>query len=214
MASAPWEAKVQGFENWLQVKPTLPFGTLPILTEKMANGDEVHIAESVAMERYLAKKYGLAGSTLWEETMVDMFYNQAAFINFKLLEKVIFAVPEESHLQAFENFMDKTLPDWVNRCEQHLARNGNKGCFVGDKVTLADIKTSTVLDIMISLASSEPFLNPNKTPCLFALKKRVDTHPSYAFYRKSPDYRSIDAQSQAAAPGVLRLDFDRSHIYA
>ncbi|KAF9165999.1 hypothetical protein DFQ26_008933 [Actinomortierella ambigua] len=213
-SGASWEAKVQGFEDWLAVKPTLPFGTLPLLTEKTASGEEIHIAESVAMERYLAKKYGLAGSTLWEETLVDMFYNQAAFLNLKFVEKVIFPVPEESRGKSFEDFVQNTLPTWVNHCEQHLARNGNKGCFVGDNVTLADIKTSAVLDIMISLKASQSFLNPDKTPCLFALKKRVDTHPSYALYRKSEGYKAVDAQSQAAASGILELDFAKSHIFA
>ncbi|KAM4781356.1 hematopoietic prostaglandin D synthase isoform 3-T3 [Cyanocitta cristata] len=52
--------------DWPKIKPTIPFGKLPILEV-----DGVIIHQSLAMARYLARESGLAGRTPVEQALAD-----------------------------------------------------------------------------------------------------------------------------------------------
>ncbi|NXO31289.1 HPGDS synthase, partial [Cisticola juncidis] len=52
--------------DWPKIKPTIPFGKLPILEV-----DGVIIHQSLAIARYLARDAGLAGQTPVEQALAD-----------------------------------------------------------------------------------------------------------------------------------------------
>uniref|UniRef100_G3UUM8 glutathione transferase n=1 Tax=Meleagris gallopavo TaxID=9103 RepID=G3UUM8_MELGA len=52
--------------DWPKIKPTIPFGKVPILEV-----DGVIIHQSLAIARYLARESGLAGQTPVEQALVD-----------------------------------------------------------------------------------------------------------------------------------------------
>ncbi|XP_034626958.1 hematopoietic prostaglandin D synthase isoform X2 [Trachemys scripta elegans] len=52
--------------DWPKIKPTIPFGKIPILEV-----DGVTLHQSLAIARYLAKETGLAGQTPLEQALVD-----------------------------------------------------------------------------------------------------------------------------------------------
>ncbi|VDM81296.1 unnamed protein product [Strongylus vulgaris] len=58
-------------ETFPALKPKLPFGQLPLLDE-----DGKELAQSNAINRYLAKKFGFAGKTPFEEALVDSLADQ------------------------------------------------------------------------------------------------------------------------------------------
>merc|ERR1712179_442765 len=58
----PWDPA----STWATVKPTTPFGQLPLLQW----GDEV-ICQSMACARFIAREVGLAGNTSMESAQVD-----------------------------------------------------------------------------------------------------------------------------------------------
>merc|ERR1711955_177621 len=58
----PWDPAT----TWSTVKPTTPFGQLPLLQW----GDEV-ICQSMACARFIAREVGLAGNTSMESAQVD-----------------------------------------------------------------------------------------------------------------------------------------------
>merc|ERR1711942_365253 len=58
----PWDPA----STWATVKPTTPFGQLPLLQW----GDEV-ICQSLACARFVAREVGLAGNTSMESAQVD-----------------------------------------------------------------------------------------------------------------------------------------------
>ncbi|BES88140.1 unnamed protein product [Nesidiocoris tenuis] len=54
-------------ENWPAIKPSMPFGKVPVLE---IDGKMVH--QSTAISRYLGKEMGLAGSNNWEDLQIDI----------------------------------------------------------------------------------------------------------------------------------------------
>ncbi|CAD6195270.1 unnamed protein product [Caenorhabditis auriculariae] len=53
-------------EQWLTLKPTAPFGQMPYL-----EFDGKKLAQSYAINRYLARQFGFAGKSAFEEALVD-----------------------------------------------------------------------------------------------------------------------------------------------
>lgn len=56
-----------GGEEWQKFKPNTPFGQLPLL-----EFDGKQIFQHVAVSRYLAKQYKLAGDNDWEALQADI----------------------------------------------------------------------------------------------------------------------------------------------
>ncbi|KAF9358487.1 hypothetical protein BGX26_001649 [Mortierella sp. AD094] len=213
IGGAQWDNKIQSMEDWPQTKGTTPFGTLPILLEtSLSTGETIEIPDSGAIDLYLAKKFGLLGDTVREQTLNDVFYAQAVMLNTKFIEKTVWTF-EEVRKKALDQFLETTLPNWIKSCEKHLAENGNTGHFVDNKLTLADIKTAVILDTYLAL-ESEKVLNPTASPGLWKLKETVDTHPTYAAWRKSEEFKSIDKGTQAGMSAVMAFDLSKAHIFS
>lgn len=58
-------------EQWPEFKPSTPFGQVPVL-EVTEGGKTVKIAQSLAIARFLARKFNLDGKTDIEKGEVDM----------------------------------------------------------------------------------------------------------------------------------------------
>merc|ERR1712048_1373364 len=58
----PWDPT----STWASLKPTTPFGQLPVL-----NWDGVEICQSMAAARFIAREVGLAGNSSLEQAQVD-----------------------------------------------------------------------------------------------------------------------------------------------
>ena len=58
-------------EQWPQHKGNTPFGQAPVL-EVTEDGKTVQIAQSLAIARYLARKFGLYGKNETEMAEIDM----------------------------------------------------------------------------------------------------------------------------------------------
>lgn len=131
---AQWDNKLQSMDDWPQIKDTTAFGTLPVLIEtNTVTGETFEIPDSGAIERYLAKKFGLLGDTPREQTLNDIFYAQAVMLNTKWAERIVWAF-EEVRSKAVEQFLQTTVPNWAKACEKHLKESGNTGHFVDNKV--------------------------------------------------------------------------------
>ncbi|PIO69367.1 glutathione S-transferase protein [Teladorsagia circumcincta] len=58
-------------EEWPKHKPEMPFGQLPVL-----DVDGKLLGQSHAINRYLARQFGFAGKSPFEEALVDAFADQ------------------------------------------------------------------------------------------------------------------------------------------
>ncbi|KAF9977733.1 hypothetical protein BGZ73_005096 [Actinomortierella ambigua] len=211
IGGADWSQKFETFDTWPAVKATTPFGTLPVLTVYNESGEVVNkVPESLAIERFLAKKFGFAGSNDDEEIKVTVIQS----LNLSMMTSFfqVLGAPAEQAGKLFEDLKATKIPTWIANCEKALARNGSNGHFVGDKITQADISTSAVMDGM--LAAGVEALNEKDAPNMFAMKRKVDSHPRYLAFRKSEEFAKLSAAQEGFMKAkVPSYDFSKAHIF-
>jgi len=152
----PWDPAT----NWSTLKPTTPFGVLPIL-----NWDGEEICQSMACARFVAKEVGLAGKTNLEQAQVDEIVDVVQdLINTWI--KFYFAKDEA----ALKNFGEVTLITVLGQLEKKLESRGGE-YFVGNSLTWADTHVFMYLSDL-DAAVLEKF------PKLAGLKERVGSVPN------------------------------------
>ena len=113
--------------------PDYPFGQVPVLEV-----DGKMLAQSRAINRFLAKKYGLAGKDAMEQAKVDMYVDCLE----DLIPKIRPAVREymtnqrnqqDTELVLIHEVAEKHLVPYIQLIEKHLEKNGS-GFLVGNSV--------------------------------------------------------------------------------
>ncbi|KAF9969153.1 hypothetical protein BGZ73_008633 [Actinomortierella ambigua] len=190
LGKANWKDRFETMDSWPAVKPTTPFGTLPVLYETTSSGEVLQIAERDVIERYLAKKFGFFGKNEWEEILslikglMNSFYT------------TLIIGPASDLAANKEKFLTQTLPTFVNHAEALLSRNEGNPHFVGKKISLADVMASSALDFFLGVEGVDKVINQKDTPLLLKVKEAIDTNPDHSAYRKSEIF---DTLSQASA---------------
>lgn len=65
-----------------------PFGVFPVLHIKTADGREIRLSESIVIEHYLAKQFGLLGENEWEELQIKTFHSSSLYLRERLTMRV------------------------------------------------------------------------------------------------------------------------------
>ena len=120
----PWDLT----STWSSLKPTTPFGQLPIL-----NWDGVEICQSMAAARFIAREVGLAGNSSLEQAQVDEVVDVIQDL-INAWVKLYFAKDEA----GLKNFADVTAPAALGQLEKKLTARGGQ-YFVGNNLTWADL---------------------------------------------------------------------------
>jgi len=115
------------------VKSTFTFGTLPVLEV-----DGHVIAQSKAINRFLAKRFGLYSNDEFEAAAIDSIIYQVEDVRQKWFEARNKGANDGEKKVSLETFFSKTLPSLAGLFENFLTKTGT-GHFVGSKLTLADI---------------------------------------------------------------------------
>jgi len=127
-------------EDWPKLKPTMPFGKVPVLE---VDGKKVH--QSAAISRYLAKQCGLAGKNDWEALEIDSTVD-----TIHDLRATIAGFHYESNEQAKEEkekvAKEETVPYYLERLDAQVKKNG--GYFIGGAVSWADLTFVGLLDYL------------------------------------------------------------------
>ncbi|KAF9339807.1 hypothetical protein BGZ91_004641 [Linnemannia elongata] len=183
-------------QDWSTYKPTTPFGFLPVLTETSADGlTKLDIVESDVIERYLARKFGLLGDgSLFEEILVDTFTSSTQAVISKLFEKYLAIRDPALRAANKEPLISDNISPWIKSHEQHLQANGANGHYVGDSVTLADVKTDNLISI-IQGVTGEELVSEEKTPAIWKVKKELEKVEGVAVWRASEEYKGISERN-------------------
>ncbi|KAK3821400.1 MAG: hypothetical protein J3Q66DRAFT_367109 [Benniella sp.] len=194
-AGAKWEM-VHPDADWGTQKAETPFGCMPVL--HVIQGEKtVILSESVAVEQYLAKHFGLMGKNEYEEALIKAFHTSSMAMMGMFGGTVTWNMPEvqDKCLQMFKEVM---LPNWVKTHERHLIDNGSNGHYFGDELTVADIKTANLIDhFAMQPAGPELIEIIQKAPVLWKVKETVDNHPKMAEYRNSTAYKELTERTIA-----------------
>merc|ERR1712215_438485 len=157
-----------GKEEFLELKKTLPLGQLPVLE---VNG--VTIAQSMAIARYLARRFGLAGSTDLDAAEADQAVDAITDLlsNFTPLMRV--QDPEKKE-EIKKKLQTETMPNWLKMMEALLKTKGGDH-FAGNQLTWADIAVYHSLE-MFKGRLREP--NLQECPNLQKLVETVKNLPN------------------------------------
>jgi len=163
-------------EQWPAIKPTMPFGKVPVLEI-----DGKVLNQSTAIARYLAKKAGLAGSDDWESLLIDI-----AVDNIHDLRQAIALYAndpnEESKAAKYGPLVNETIPFYMDKFESMVGENN--GYFVNGKLYWVDLFFVSILDYMNYMAKVDLL---EGRPKLQALKEKVLAVPQIkAWVEKRP----------------------------
>uniref|UniRef100_A0A0N4ZE22 glutathione transferase n=1 Tax=Parastrongyloides trichosuri TaxID=131310 RepID=A0A0N4ZE22_PARTI len=118
--------------EWPAIKEKQPFGQLPVL-----EFDGKVLFQSRAIEKYLAKQFGLLGDDDFEAAQIDQYILSLDDVGNNL--KPLWGVTDEAKKEELKKQIsnDHVIPA-LKRFEGFLHKNGNK-FFVGNKLSLADL---------------------------------------------------------------------------
>ncbi|KAF9967894.1 hypothetical protein BGZ70_007759 [Mortierella alpina] len=175
-------------DDWTVEKPLTPFGSMPVLYEITPTGEVLELSELSVLEHYIGQKFGWLGDNQWEQNLVKMYHSSTQAVFDKLVTTVVRA-PREHYDQMLEIWASTLVPDWVEYHEKALKANGSNGHYVGSKLTIADIKTATILDNFITL-TGDRHISREKTPAIMAVYDNLEKQPKYAAWKASEECKS------------------------
>merc|ERR1719422_1464155 len=120
--------------EWAALKPTMPFGQLPVL-----NISGMAFAQSLAIQKFLAIKAGLYPKSPKEQLLTDMIANAREDL---LIQEIRVAQEQNVTQQAILRAGLPAAYDlYFSNFKQYLEANpaGRNGLVLGDKLSLADL---------------------------------------------------------------------------
>ncbi|KAG0367713.1 hypothetical protein BGZ54_003391 [Gamsiella multidivaricata] len=148
---------------------------------------EVVMSESIVIDHYLAKKFGLLGNNEWEEITIKAFYSNIHYLRERSFMCVTWTYADKRKV-ALETFMTKTLPTFIADHEFHLKANGSNGHYL----SLADIHLANVMDHFSHLPSGEAITAEfKKCTELWKVKETVEQNPEIAAWRATDECKAL-----------------------
>nr|AMY26653.1 glutathione S-transferase sigma 1 [Chilo suppressalis] len=127
-------------ETWPELKPKTPLGQLPVLEI-----DGKQYAQSLAIGRYLGRKYGLSGADIEEDFEIDQnvdFVNdiraRAALVHYETDE----VLKEKKH----EDFSKNMYPAMLKKLDEIITKNN--GHLAAGKLTWGDFVLAGMFDYL------------------------------------------------------------------
>lgn len=155
------------------MKPKLPVGSVPVLTV-----DGAVYAQSAAMLRYAGKRSNLYPTDDLAAMRVDEVMDT--------VEEVITRVFMDSSAEARKKLVDEVVPRYFSRLDQIAADNKGSSWFVGNSMTVADIKCYTfVQTLKAGVLENIPANVVDKYTHVLQVCKAVGETPKIAEWEKA-----------------------------
>ncbi len=171
LAGVDFEDNRISFDQWSQLKPTTPYGSLPMLER---DGEPV-LGQCNAILAYIGRQYGLHPKDPWKAAMHEAIFNYVE--SYRAIAQKVTSKDEAEKKQLREEFAAGYLQTWAKSLESQI----EGPFFEGDEIHIADIKVYTIVQSIVggkidyvTAASFEPF------PKLLALHAAVHSHPKVA----------------------------------
>jgi len=174
-ADADYEDVRLDREQWMEMKSRTPFGQVPVLEV-----DGVQLAQSQAIGRYLARRFGLAGKDDMEQALADMHVDHVKDLMIAGRHSYTEKDPEKQK-EFNAKYVNDILGPHIKKLEETLAKNGS-GYLVGSDITWADLAYFNFFTYsMDKLAETM-----KDAPLLKALIERIANHPNIKKYKAPP----------------------------
>ncbi|KAF9427419.1 hypothetical protein BGZ76_002355 [Entomortierella beljakovae] len=129
--------------------------------------------------------------------MVNVFLNSTASVLSNYYSRVL---SSKGDIKAEEKakYISATLPQWIETHEKHLKASGSTGYYLGDKLSLADIKTFWFLRIVFAITGND-LVSETKTPALWKLKTNLDNNANYQKFLQTEEYQYFSKKNLEVA---------------
>ncbi|KAF9923790.1 hypothetical protein BGZ65_008672 [Modicella reniformis] len=172
-------------------KTSTPFEVIPVLYVHSKDGSQtVAVAETKNIELFLAQKFNCLGKNTYERSLICAFVSSASSLVDDIMHSVTSSPPEMKQ-QQMEIHMKTKVPKWIRIHEEHLLANGHNGHYVGDTISLADLRTAAIIDLIKRFPHSEYMISSETTPALVKVKETVDNHPKIKQWYETELFKSL-----------------------
>ncbi|XP_050411815.1 S-crystallin SL11 [Patella vulgata] len=162
------------FSEWPKLKGSYPLGALPVFEE-----DGQQFPESIAISRYLANEFGLAGNSNLEKLKIDVIVDLLVAIRESVVARY-FEKDEAKKADILRKCVEEQIPKSFAYIKQCLVENSDgRGFLVGERLSWADL---ALLDLGDMLHGFEVLKDLCNYPEIKALKERVEAVPNIAAY--------------------------------
>ena len=162
--------------DWPALKPTMPFGVIPVLEV-----DGKQLGSSMTIARYLAETFGLAGDNALENAEIASIIDTIGDVN-RELYKYWFG-PEAKSEEYQKKLREEILPPKLKLFEKRSSTN-ESGWQFGGKLTWADFGIYLMLDLVFKIVGDDILKD---YPGLTKLRASVEALPKIAeWFKKRP----------------------------
>jgi len=167
--------------SWQQIKNTSPTGSLPMLINNETNEQ---LNQSMAIARYVAQEYGLAGSDRYEQALVDSVADTMNDLLGDIME-VTFEDDARRKKERIRRFHERALPETMQFVEKFISKysRGN-GTSVGANITYADLCIYNTVDQMV-LAGVAGWNDFERYKGVHGIIRSIENTPRFADYLKT-----------------------------
>ena len=169
------DERVKG-ADWLPLKPSMPFGGLPVLEV-----DGQRISQSNAINRYVGKLTGLYPDDSWQAAQCDEVCCAVEALNDELGPS--FSLKGEEQKRERERLLAGSIPRYLKGLDNLLAQRGGEW-FAAGRLTIADLKVIEITGMLSSgrLDHVPTDIVESAAPALDAHRTRVLAHPGVRAY--------------------------------
>ncbi len=172
-AGVPYEDKRLTGEEWAQLKPTFQYGALPVLEV-----DGKQLAGSGPIARFLAERFGLAGSSDFENAEIASIDD----VIDDLAEQILRCMKDETRKADLKKALqEKHLPRYLGALEKRASASP-EGWLWGTKLTWPDFHFYNTITLSYLKTQIPDLLK--SYPALTKLKISVETLPNIAKWIK------------------------------
>ncbi|ORZ39240.1 hypothetical protein BCR44DRAFT_1427495 [Catenaria anguillulae PL171] len=179
VAGVPYKNKYPA--DWAKEKPTTPFGHIPcLLFVDPKTGKELQVAESHAINRYLATKHGLVHDDLETRFVADSLDESIRDLMASLMGS-LFMLRGDARKQALAGFKTKDLPAFIDAHSKYLKANGSNGYYFGNKLSYVELSMFCAV-VCIRMVLGECELTEKNAPELVKLHDVVAANTKLQAY--------------------------------
>jgi hypothetical protein len=152
----------------------------------------LELTELSVLEEHIGRKFDFLGSNAWESNQILAYNSSTQSLFDKFVTLVIRTSPELRETMR-EAFVNDFIGGWAKFHERNLQDNiaggiSKQGYYMGEKLSLADLKTVMVVPMMRKL-SGDRFISEEKTPGILKVCEMVEADERYKKWTASDDLK-------------------------
>jgi len=175
--------RILEMEEWRAFKPKTPYGQLPLL-----EFDGNTLAQSDAINRFLARNFGLYGTDAWEQAKIDEITQKIA----EDVEKIMptfFQNDAVKKSEMYQPLLETVVKPLFQLLDKKLA-DSTSGWLIGKQISLADITAFHWANVFLHGRKLPPNdLHVETYPKMADFMRRVAAEPNLAKYLKMKKQR-------------------------